>query len=61
MMGKQRQMHVFTAAESAEVWGRWQRGEGLKLIGLPKSSPCPLGTLFLAPFGLPPGLPDRPF
>jgi IS30 family transposase len=24
---------MFTAAESAEVWGRWQRGEGLKLIG----------------------------
>jgi IS30 family transposase len=24
---------MFTAAESAEVWDRWQRGEGLKLIG----------------------------
>jgi hypothetical protein len=24
---------LFTAAESAEVWDRWQRGEGLKLIG----------------------------
>ena len=23
----------FSAAESAEVWDRWQRGEGLKLIG----------------------------
>ena len=23
---------MFTAAESAEVWDRWQRGEGLKLI-----------------------------
>jgi hypothetical protein len=22
-----------TAAESAEVWDRWQQGEGLKLIG----------------------------
>jgi IS30 family transposase len=24
---------MFTAAESAEVWDRWQRGEGLNLIG----------------------------
>ena len=24
---------MFTAAESAEVWDRWQRGDGLKLIG----------------------------
>ena len=24
---------VFTATESADVWDRWQRGEGLKLIG----------------------------
>jgi IS30 family transposase len=24
---------MFSAAESAEVWDRWQRGEGLKLIG----------------------------
>ena len=24
---------MFTAAESAEIWDRWQRGEGLKLIG----------------------------
>jgi IS30 family transposase len=24
---------MFTAAESAEVWDRWQRGEGLKVIG----------------------------
>jgi hypothetical protein len=24
---------MFTATESAEVWDRWQRGEGLKLIG----------------------------
>jgi len=24
---------MFTAAESAEVWDRWQRGEGLKLTG----------------------------
>jgi len=32
-MGKQRQRRFFTASESAEVWDRWQRGEGLKLIG----------------------------
>ena len=30
-MAKRRRM--FTAAESAEVWDRWQRGEGLNLIG----------------------------
>jgi hypothetical protein len=24
---------MFTAAESAEIWDRWQRDEGLKLIG----------------------------
>ena len=29
-MGQRRR---FTAAESAEIWDRWQRGEGLKLIG----------------------------
>jgi len=28
-----RQRRRFTAAESAEIWDRWQRGEGLKLIG----------------------------
>ena len=28
-----RQRRMFSAAESAEVWDRWQRGEGLKLIG----------------------------
>jgi len=32
----------FTAAQSAELWDRWQRGEGLKLIGrvLGKPSSC---------------------
>src|SRR3546814_13458213 len=29
-MGQERS---FSAAESAEIWDRWQRGEGLKLIG----------------------------
>ena len=32
-MTKRRRRRMFTAAESAEVWDRWQRGEGLKLIG----------------------------
>ena len=32
-MVKRRQRRTFTAAESAEVWDRWQRGEGLKAIG----------------------------
>lgn len=32
-MARRRQRRMFTAAESAEVWDRWQRGEGLKLIG----------------------------
>src|SRR3990170_4712826 len=32
-MAKGRRRRMFTAAESAEVWDRWQRGEGLKLIG----------------------------
>lgn len=31
-MGKRRR-RTFSAAESAEVWDRWQRGEGLNLIG----------------------------
>ena len=28
-----RRRRMFTVVESAEVWDRWQRGEGLKLIG----------------------------
>ena len=32
-MAKRRERRVFTASESAAVWDRWQRGEGLKLIG----------------------------
>jgi len=27
------QRRRFSAAESAEIWDRWQRGEALKLIG----------------------------
>jgi len=32
-MGKQRRARFFTAAESAPIRDRWQRGEGLRLIG----------------------------
>ena len=32
-MARTRRRRMFTAAESAEIWDRWQRGEGLKLIG----------------------------
>lgn len=28
-----RELQMFSAAESAEVWDRWQRGERLRLIG----------------------------
>src|SRR5258705_12272762 len=28
-----RRRRMFSAVESAEVWDRWQRGEGLELIG----------------------------
>ena len=33
MASKRRRRRIFTAAESAEVWDRWQRGEGLSFIG----------------------------
>ncbi len=46
-----RRRRMFSAAESAEVWDRWQRGEGLNLIGrvFDRSS----GTIFqhLKPHG----------
>jgi len=32
-MGRAKQRRRFTPAESAEIWDRWQRGEGLKSIG----------------------------
>ena len=32
-MEKRRERRMFTAAQSAEVWDRWQRGEGLNAIG----------------------------
>ena len=30
-----RRKRSFTAAESAQIWDRWQRGEGLRLIDQP--------------------------
>ena len=32
-MAERRERRVFTATQSAEVWDRWQRGEGLRAIG----------------------------
>jgi IS30 family transposase len=32
-MGLRRKRRFFTASESAEIWDRWRRGEGLKSIG----------------------------
>lgn len=33
MIRQRRKRRYFTAAQSAEVWDRWQKGEGLKSIG----------------------------
>jgi transposase, IS30 family len=32
-MRQRRKWRFYTAAESADIWDRWQRGEGLKSIG----------------------------
>jgi hypothetical protein len=32
-MRQHRKRRFYTAAESAEVWDRWRKGEGLKSIG----------------------------
>ena len=32
-MDREPRRRGISAAESAEIWDRWQRGEGLKLIG----------------------------
>lgn len=32
-MVSRRRRRMFTAADSAAIWDRWQRGDGLKLIG----------------------------
>src|ERR1700722_6249052 len=56
-MGQRAKRRYCTAAESAEIWDRWQRGEGVKSIGqvFGKSS----GSIFshLMPFG---GIRPRP-
>jgi IS30 family transposase len=56
-MGQRAKRRYCTAAESAEIWDRWQRGQGLKSIGrvFGKSS----GSIFshLMPFG---GIRPRP-
>jgi IS30 family transposase len=56
-MGQRAKRRYCTAAESAEIWDRWQRGEGLKSIGrvFGKSS----GSIYshLMPFG---GIRPRP-
>jgi Helix-turn-helix domain len=56
-MGQRPRRRFYTAAESAEIWDRWRKGEGLKSIGrvFGKSS----GWIFshLMPFG---GIRPRP-
>ena len=56
-MAQRRKRRVCTPAESAEIWDRWRKGEGLKSIGrvFGKSS----GSIFshLMPFG---GIRPRP-
>jgi hypothetical protein len=56
-MSQRARRRYCTAAESTEIWDRWQRGEGLKSIGrvFGKSS----GSIFshLMPFG---GIRPRP-
>ena len=37
-MGQRARRRYCTAAESAEIWDRWQRGEGLKSIGRLKAA-----------------------
>ena len=41
----------FTAAEKAELWDRWQRGELLKAIGRPFGKPSSSIYFQLAPHG----------
>jgi IS30 family transposase len=56
-MAQRQKRRLYTAAESAEIWDRWRKGEGLKSIGrvFGKSS----GSIFshLMPFG---GIRPRP-
>jgi IS30 family transposase len=56
-MGQRARRRYCTAAESAQIWDRWQRGEGLKSIGRVFGKSC--GSIFshLMPFG---GIRPRP-
>jgi IS30 family transposase len=56
-MGQRAKRRYCTAAESAEIWDRWQRGEGLKSIGRVFGTSS--GSIFshLMPFG---GIRPRP-
>ncbi len=59
-MRQERKRRFFTAAESAEIWDRWRRGEGLKSISriFGKSSSsifahvCPTGGIRPAAYAL---------
>src|SRR3954452_19118658 len=46
-----RRRRMFTAAESAEVWDRWQRGDGLSLIGRVIDRPASVIFEHLKPHG----------
>jgi IS30 family transposase len=46
-----RRRRMFTAAESAEVWDRWQRGDGLSLIGRVIDRPASVIFEHLRPHG----------
>ena len=47
-MGMRRKYHrvEFTAAQSAELWERWKKGEGLHAIGRVLGKPCIIFTQF---------------
>jgi DNA-binding CsgD family transcriptional regulator len=49
-MGKGRRRY-FSAAESAEIWDRWQRGDGLRLIGRVFGKPSSSIFAHLRPHG----------
>ena len=50
-MVKVRRRRMLTAAESAEIWDRWQRGEGLRLIGRVLGRPSSAISQHLKPHG----------
>jgi hypothetical protein len=47
----QRFRRGFTAAEKAELWDRWQRGESLKAIGRAFGKPSVSIYFQLSPYG----------